>query len=322
MAVDPAIAGDVGLIAASGTGQAGDNVTATTIARLRDARVLNGGTATFSDGWSQLVYRVGRDTQTAKAEQSSREEIVRQVDTLRDEVSGISLDEETMHLLKYQRAYEANARFFSAINSAIDTLSQTRATGLAASGTQKTELEREAAAQTLTGLRDAIFDDLNTSFNGIHVFAGTASSTKPYDRNPVGTPPAINPTYQGSSDEAEVDVDTGRSMKVTYNGESLAKGSAANDIFTVFDNLIAAVRGGSTVTTPSNQAGIEAAVADLKTAIERISTAQTRVGTQMKTLEELKPQLAEMKLQAQTRLDKTENVDMAEAISGMTQAET
>ena len=125
MAVETAIAGDVGLIAASGTGQAGDNVTATTIARLRDARVLNGATATFSDGWSQLVYRVGRDTQTARAEQSSREEIVRQVDTLRDEVSGISLDEETMHLLKYQRAYEANARFFSAINSAIDTLIQT-----------------------------------------------------------------------------------------------------------------------------------------------------------------------------------------------------
>ena len=203
-----------------------------------------------------------------------------------------------------------------------DKLSQARSTGLAASGSQKTELEREASAQTLTGLRDAIFDDLNTSFNGIYVFAGTASSTKPYDRNPVGTPPAINPTYQGSSDEAEVDVDTGRSVKVTYNGESLAKGSAANDIFTVFDNLIAAVRGGSTVTTPSNQPGIEAAVADLKTAIDRISTSQTRLGTQMKTLEELKPQLAEMKLQAQTRLDKTENVDMAEAISGMTQAET
>ena len=125
MAVESAIAGDVGLIAASGTGAAGDNATATTITRLRDARVLNGNTATFSDGWSQLVYRVGRDTQTAKAEQSSREEIVRQVDTLRDEVSGISLDEETMHLLKYQRAYEANARFFSAINSAIDTLIQT-----------------------------------------------------------------------------------------------------------------------------------------------------------------------------------------------------
>ena len=60
----------------------------------------------------------------------------------------------------------------------------------------------------------------------------------------------------------------------------------------------------------------------LQTALDRISAVQTSVGTQMKSLEELKPQLSEMKLQAETRLDKTENVDMAEAISGMTQAET
>jgi flagellar hook-associated protein 1 FlgK len=125
MAVDGSVAADVSLIAAAGTAQNGDNQTATAIARLRDARVLNGGTTTFTDGWSQLVYRVGRDTQTASAEQSSREEIVRQVDALRDEVSGVSLDEETVQMLKFQRAYEANARFFSAINSAIETLIQT-----------------------------------------------------------------------------------------------------------------------------------------------------------------------------------------------------
>jgi flagellar hook-associated protein 1 FlgK len=129
MAVTPAIAGDVRLISASlptaGTADEGDNRTATAIARLRNTGVLNGGTATFSEGWSQLVYRVGRDTQTARVAQTSREEIVRQVDAMREEVSGISLDEETMNLLKYQRAYEANARFFSAINSAIDTLIQT-----------------------------------------------------------------------------------------------------------------------------------------------------------------------------------------------------
>jgi flagellar hook-associated protein 1 FlgK len=125
MAVENAVSADFGLIAAAGTAQAGDNQTATAISRLRDARLLNGGTTTFSDAWAQLVYRVGRDTQTATAEQVSREEIVRQVDALRDEVSGISLDEETMQLLKFQRAYEANARFFSAINSALETLIQT-----------------------------------------------------------------------------------------------------------------------------------------------------------------------------------------------------
>jgi flagellar hook-associated protein 1 FlgK len=50
---------------------------------------------------------------------------VRQVDALRDQVSGVSLDEEAMQLLKYQRAYEANARFFSAIDQTIEVLIQT-----------------------------------------------------------------------------------------------------------------------------------------------------------------------------------------------------
>jgi len=44
------------------------------------------------------------------------------VDALRDEVSGVSLDEEAMHLLKFQRAYEANARFFRVIDESIQTL--------------------------------------------------------------------------------------------------------------------------------------------------------------------------------------------------------
>jgi flagellar hook-associated protein 1 FlgK len=81
-----------------------------------------GGTATFADSWGQLVYRAGRDTQMAKNEQKSREEIVNQVDMLRDQVSGISLDEEAMHLLKFQKAYEANARFFRAIDMTLDSL--------------------------------------------------------------------------------------------------------------------------------------------------------------------------------------------------------
>ncbi len=123
--VAPAVAADTRLIAAAGVALVGDNTIATGIARLRDALVLEGGSATFADGWSRLVYRVGRDTQTAADGQSGRAEIVRQVDAFRDEVSGISLDEEAMHMLKYQRAYEASARFFRTIDEAIEVLLQT-----------------------------------------------------------------------------------------------------------------------------------------------------------------------------------------------------
>lgn len=122
MIVDAALAADPALIAAAGIAEEGDNQTARAIAALREARVLDGNTTTLSEGWSQLVYRVGRDTKTAQDEQSNREAIVGQVESLRDEVSGVSLDEEAMHLLKFQRAFEANARFFRIIDESIETL--------------------------------------------------------------------------------------------------------------------------------------------------------------------------------------------------------
>lgn len=120
--LDSAIAADGSLIAASGTTEAGGNTVASAIAQLRDEKVLAGGTATFNDTWGLLVYRVGRDVSNAEAEQANRSEIVNQVETLRDQVSGISLDEEAAEMLRFQRAYEANARFFQTINETLDVL--------------------------------------------------------------------------------------------------------------------------------------------------------------------------------------------------------
>ena len=122
MSLSAAIAGDPRLIAAAGINASGDNQIARDIAGLRHARVLEGGTSTLSDGWGELVYAVGSDTRFAKDERNSRDEVVRQIDALRDEVSGVSLDEEAMHMLKFQRAYEAIARFFSTVNQSLDTL--------------------------------------------------------------------------------------------------------------------------------------------------------------------------------------------------------
>lgn len=120
--VDPAVAADARLVAAAGIANGGDNQTARAIAALREQPVLSGGTATLSDAWGQLVYRIARDTRSATDESDSRQAIVDQVDALRDQVSGVSLDEEAMHLLKFQRAFEANARFFSIIDQTLGML--------------------------------------------------------------------------------------------------------------------------------------------------------------------------------------------------------
>lgn len=122
MAVDPALAADPSLVAASGTGAPGDNGAATALANLRTTGVLNGGTTSMLDAWSQLVYTVGADSQMARLQQGTRQSIVEQVTRLRDSVEGVSLDEEAAMLIKYQRAYEANAQFFSVVDQTLQTL--------------------------------------------------------------------------------------------------------------------------------------------------------------------------------------------------------
>ena len=127
VAVDPTLAADSRLVAAASVAVAGDNQTARAIAGLRDARVLDGNQATMSDAWAQLVFTVGADVQSAEQEQRTRQGVVTQIETLQDAVSGVSLDEETLLLLRFQRAYEATARFFQAIDETLDVLMQTLA---------------------------------------------------------------------------------------------------------------------------------------------------------------------------------------------------
>ena len=281
---------------------------------------------TFNSQYRDLQVGIDRAAETLLESQrqvSSGKRIARPSDDPTVGAYGVTGRSDIARMERYTQAADSVTSRLTVVDTILsdigDKLSQARTVGMGASGSIKTPLEREAAAQTLIGLRDAILDDLNTSFNGINLFAGTASTTKPYE-SVAGVI-----TYQGSADEAEVDIADGRTVKVTYDGESIARGGAADDVFAVLDNLVAAILVCAPVATDgisSDQPAIDTALGDLRTALERVSTVQTRVGTQLRTLEELKPQLAGMKLQAQTRLDQTENVDLAEAISGMTQAET
>ena len=118
-----AVSANGNLVAAAGTTNAGDNQAARAITNLQRTP-LGAGTTNPVDTWGALIYRVGTDSQTASSNKSERDEIVNQLQTLRDQVSGVSLDEEAGNLQKFQRAYEANARYFSAIQTSLDVLMQ------------------------------------------------------------------------------------------------------------------------------------------------------------------------------------------------------
>jgi flagellar hook-associated protein 1 FlgK len=120
MQMNAAVVADPTLVAAAGLPVAGDNQVARHLANLRDAGIVGG--VTPDAAWSAIVYRVGSDVHEADTEQATREGIVNQIEQLRDSVAGVSIDEEAAMMMRFQRAYEANARFFTVIDETLQTL--------------------------------------------------------------------------------------------------------------------------------------------------------------------------------------------------------
>jgi flagellar hook-associated protein 1 FlgK len=120
--VDPTLAANSQLVAASSTGAVGDNQNALAMVALQDQPTLAGGTASAAQLWSQLVYNVGADASDAQSAQTTSQAVLDQLTTLRDATSGVSIDDQAAMLMQYQRAYEATARYFSTISTTLDAL--------------------------------------------------------------------------------------------------------------------------------------------------------------------------------------------------------
>lgn len=114
--VNAALVADARLVAAGQSGEAGDNANALALAGLATAKTLNGGTESFSEAFASLQFRVGTDTQGAKRTLDAQSAVLTQLQNQRDSVSGVSLDEEALDLVRFQRAYQAATKFISTVD--------------------------------------------------------------------------------------------------------------------------------------------------------------------------------------------------------------
>ena len=80
------------------------------------------GNSTFDSYYSTLVGSVGSDVQAADFSLNHQEKMVLNLQNYRQEVSGVSLDEEMVSLIKYQHAYDAAARMINTASEMLDTL--------------------------------------------------------------------------------------------------------------------------------------------------------------------------------------------------------
>jgi flagellar hook-associated protein 3 FlgL len=191
----------------------------------------------------------------------------------------------------------------------VQQLGNASTAAMAARGTTQTEAQREAAAQQLESIRETLFEDFNATYQGEYIFGGADASSAAYVKNGAGTI-----SYAGSTSEVQVDIDQNRAVTSAYNGDTITRGGATDDVFAVLDDLIVAARAG-------DNAGLGAGLDALDEALRRVTTAHSRVGADMGTVDEQKLRLGQMKIAGGQRLAKVEDANMVEAISGMTQAQ-
>ena len=87
-----------------------------------DAMGKNLFTGSFNDMFSNMMTVEGNDERTTNIQLNTHYTSLIEIDTSRDGVSGVDLNDEAMNMMQYQKAYSAACRLMTAIDEALDRL--------------------------------------------------------------------------------------------------------------------------------------------------------------------------------------------------------
>ncbi len=120
IAVSQYIKDDVTRIAAAATASQGDNTNALRLLNLQNTASTN--SATFSDFLHSIVAQLGIETAEKASEKESFKLLLTNLENRRQEIAGVSIEEEMINTIRFQQAFQASARFISVISEMNDIL--------------------------------------------------------------------------------------------------------------------------------------------------------------------------------------------------------
>lgn len=100
----------------------GDNRIAIGISKLQHEKLLDDGNATIEEKFLQTVGNVGVKTGKANLDTEQSEGILAQTKAIRERLSGVSIDEETSNMVRYQHAYDASAKVIKSADEMFKTV--------------------------------------------------------------------------------------------------------------------------------------------------------------------------------------------------------
>jgi flagellar hook-associated protein 3 FlgL len=157
----------------------------------------------------------------------------RRVLSLRSE--GLQLEQYSKNIISSIQSLEYSA---SALNGAADFLSRVQELAIQGVNGATDQAGRNAVASEMNGILESMLQVANTSRMGLYIFAGTETTTRPFEptRNSAGDVSAV--TYMGNREKIKYPVGPGFSSQVNQPGaEAFIDNKLFSSIISLRDNL-------------------------------------------------------------------------------------
>jgi flagellar hook-associated protein FlgK len=115
--VNPALAANPSLLAASTTGEPGDSTNLQRFSALQSQALVNG--QTFADNFTTQAASVGNDVKTLTDQQTAQTGLMQNLTAQEQSVTGVDTNEEFVNLLSYQRMVQGASEYLSTVNNAL-----------------------------------------------------------------------------------------------------------------------------------------------------------------------------------------------------------
>ncbi len=100
----------------------GDNRVSIAISKLQHERVIGEDGTTFEEHYHKSIGEIGTKVSKTKLDKEQSSGVLAQAKSIKERLSGVSIDEETANMVKFQHAYDASARMIKTADEMFDSV--------------------------------------------------------------------------------------------------------------------------------------------------------------------------------------------------------
>jgi flagellar hook-associated protein 3 FlgL len=198
----------------------------------------------------------------------------------------------------------------STLSSVVSVLNQAISLGVQGATGTMSLTDQQGIAQQIVGIQKQVMQLANTSYQGVYIFAGTASTQPPFVTD---TTQPSGVAYQGNSNTNTVEIGTGRSIQTNIPGDQMFQG-AGGDVMGSLQNLVTALQSG-------NNTAIGTATTQLRDAFNYVTQQRVFYGNAVDQLNSNSTYLQSEKVNLASQQNDLVGVDMAKAATDLSNAE-